>query len=747
MFKKNKIIALSLSATVLSATATGVIVYLANSDSRNSTDYRTTARARNNLVAKDNLDLTNTSPSNADSNLKEKPKKIEPPKVEPPKETKPKPIVKVEPPKETKPEPKPVPKPEPKPEPKPQPKPILKEEETKQTIKVNGVEVYGNVKPLKPRDIPSYDSEKGLSSDYINHTVPEVLSIEVTEELIKKSIKDTIGTGTKEGLNSTWVVNMVSDALTIQDPDELNKFINQNADFWKEKFYKWQRLFDSPKIRNFLKEDKKTEYDEMISQGKFKGKEHRYLWIYSNLDWSKLNKLSSSAQEQLKKGYVLDPSNSYINENGELDSHAYSPPEGHNVVIARRVNDNKNRRTFSYDSPYGRSPDDIRDGVYPGWKSEDVTLSDQRFSGIVEANDGFKLVKMQREKPSNEPGQINEGLVVEIDASNYSGYNKTIKLLEKIKSENINVTAFRIKNMGEKDSAQRFKPILEALPNDIQLLELYFSDKGTNTGSLIALENKNIKELSLYTLGNSLKESWSINPWAVYKTKWVNTNDYNVSFGYQKGAPIATRITFNALAFEESDIKKGTANEFERINDGLRMAYYSRNNWPFFQGGFGPGLNPDHNEGNNSYPTDLDFSRAPSIKTLRGLVFRDAYKSSNAPRKVWTVKFYNNKSTYDIGDKDLTNAGFENFAPPAPGKNPKIVFSNNTSTSGFKITSNDLSSSAITNLHTFIRLVRNGNSGFAGTVTVVNNPTLANKLRSAGFTVIESSDTNDEEFN
>lgn len=313
MFKKNKIIALSLSATVLSATATGVVVYLANSDSRNATDYRTTARARNNLVAKDNLDLTNTSPSNADSNLKEKPKKIEPPKPEPkpepPKKKEPDPIVKVEPPKpKPKPEPKPVPKPEPVPQPKPKPKPILKDEEEKKTITVNGVQVYGNVKPLKPRDIPSYDNEKGLSSDYINHTVPEVLSIEVTDQLIEKSIKDTIGTGTKEGLNAQWIANIVNDALSIDinnKPHELLSFIEQNADFWKNRFYSGHRLFDSDKVRNFLKEEKKSEYDDMIRQGRFKGKEHRYLWIYSNLDWSKLNKLSSSAQEQLKKVMFL----------------------------------------------------------------------------------------------------------------------------------------------------------------------------------------------------------------------------------------------------------------------------------------------------------------------------------------------------------------------------------------------------------------------------------------------------------
>nr|WP_307922561.1 hypothetical protein [Mycoplasmopsis bovis] len=48
-------------------------------------------------------------------------------------------------------------------------------------------------------------------------------------------------------------------------------------------------------------------------------------------------------------------------------------------------------------------------------------------------------------------------------------------------------------------------------------LELFFSANATNTSSLIALENKKIKELSLYTLGNSLLQKWSFNPWAFKK--------------------------------------------------------------------------------------------------------------------------------------------------------------------------------------------------------------------------------------
>ncbi|SYV95902.1 Uncharacterised protein, partial [Mycoplasma putrefaciens] len=62
--------------------------------------------------------------------------------------------------------------------------------------------------------------------------------------------------------------------------------------------------------------------------------------------------------------------------------------------------------------------------------------------------------------------------------------------------------------MGESDGGQKFKDILKELPDELPQLELFFSDRQTNTSSLIALENKKIKELSLYTTGNSLRESW-----------------------------------------------------------------------------------------------------------------------------------------------------------------------------------------------------------------------------------------------
>ncbi|MCU9934316.1 hypothetical protein NWE61_04155 [Mycoplasmopsis felis] len=60
--------------------------------------------------------------------------------------------------------------------------------------------------------------------------------------------------------------------------------------------------------------------------------------------------------------------------------------------------------------------------------------------------------------------------------------------------------------------------------------------------------------------------------------------DYNVSGSYSPYDRIYSRITFDSLGFEATDWISET--DMTRINLGLRMAYYVRNNERIFQGGF-----------------------------------------------------------------------------------------------------------------------------------------------------------------
>ncbi len=75
----------------------------------------------------------------------------------------------------------------------------------------------------------------------------------------------------------------------------------------------------------------------------------------------------------------------------------------------------------------------------------------------------------------------------------------------------------------------------------------------------------------------------------------------------------------------------------------------------FSKRGLGPGLNPDHNEGNNSYPVGIDFSRIEGIKSLRNLVFNDVVNPNNTPRKIRRLTLFNNKPSFEISSDELTS--------------------------------------------------------------------------------------------
>ncbi|MCU9933288.1 putative immunoglobulin-blocking virulence protein [Mycoplasmopsis cynos] len=137
---------------------------------------------------------------------------------------------------------------------------------------------------------------------------------------------------------------------------------------------------------------------------------------------------------------------------------------------------------------------------------------------------------------------------------------------------------------------------------------------------------------------NTLDDDWALNPWALNKVAWVNMADYNVSGEYIQGLTIYSRITFDNLAFDDEDYQN---NDPTIINNGLRMAYWTRNNERIFQGPFGPGNKPDRDSDGNSYPMGIDLSRVKNIKTLRGLIFYDEERGKQFVRKLNKIKLYN----------------------------------------------------------------------------------------------------------
>ncbi|MFZ8230705.1 putative immunoglobulin-blocking virulence protein [Mycoplasmopsis bovis] len=567
-------------------------------------------------------------------------------------------------------------------------------------IFIHGVKVNATIEVTPDRVISDYDKDRKISNvnPYQNIIVSKVLNVEVTQELRDKSVKNALngndGTGLFAGTFFVFLNNIITSSKDLKTAEDA---VMNNPWIYRDNIHRYERLLNNPNVVNFLKEDAKKEYPNK----NFDSIVQRQIWLIHNLDQTKFTKLAKDAESFLSQGLVISPRAAIINEDGTISSHGFAPDDQFNTVTSRISRDNRERRVFGYDSPYGRSPDNVWEGSYPGWKKEDVT-SDTKFQKYnVSSADGIKLTKLTREKPEKGSGALNEGLVVEIDASNTSGYDKTLKLINELKKDKVQVTSYRIKNMGNNDPSQKFRDILNALPDNIPQLELFFSAEATNTSSLIALENKRIKELSLYTLGNSLLHKWSFNPLALRNTEWINTVDYNVSRDFRPNTSIPTRITFDTIAFDSDDFKNKS---FERINDGLRMVYFARNNEPFFQAGLGPGLNPDHNEGNNSYPMGLDFSRVEGIKSLRNLVFNDVVKSNNTPRKIRRLTLFNNSEAFEISSDELSNASFEHFATDSmdPYSKPKIMFSNGDTTNVIKISdSNELDQKAVWNLSKF----------------------------------------------
>ncbi|QKT05238.1 putative immunoglobulin-blocking virulence protein [Mycoplasma sp. OR1901] len=586
----------------------------------------------------------------------------------------------------------------------------------------------------KEREYSEEDINKGLVNPdrYAAEILPNVRAVKVTDKL-----RETTALNAREGLRDyaqkAWLGWILDKEMT--DTDKISRLRN-NGDFWFNYYFKYLRLLrNGDKVKEFLTDEGKEKYEELKkipgvykhSHGDVKFSD---LAIINYIDFNKFTKASEFAISFLAKGAFIVPGEDGIllNENGELESDGYTPI--YNGVIAELTRNNSERRVFGNKTYYGRSPESIANGEYDGWYKFDQTDKyDSKYNLGISSNDGIRIDELVRAETDN-TGKINEGVAVEIDASNNSGYQKALKLIKDLKENKVSITAYRFKNIGKNDSSQKFRDIFKELPEELPLLELFL--ESYNTSALSELRHKKIKELGFYTTGDSLSEEWNFNPWALKNVSYVNTADYNVSFDFGKDVKVISRLTFNTLSFDPEDVstKADGSNDVSKINDGLRMAYWVRNNEKIFQGSMGPGLNPDHNEGNNGYQMGLDFSRTPNIKSLKGLIFHDIRNPKNKPRKLNKIVFFNNKGYFDIATDELNDAQFDtvldksNFAPRS-----KIVFSNKKQTNKIRIIPkrgiHKLTSSGFANLSTLIEF---SDGNFSRENLVIEVPTYATEL-------------------
>ncbi|EFF41708.1 putative immunoglobulin-blocking virulence protein [Mycoplasmopsis alligatoris] len=603
--------------------------------------------------------------------------------------------------------------------PDPKPKDII--------IEYNGLKLNANITEQPERVKYKSDVENRITNrvDYINNTIPDINKVEVTEGFRgdnKKKVVDKI----EWEVNNTFRVFNEKESETFS----VERWLDQNPSA-KDKFKSYEAFLNRADIKDFLKTESQKEFDKKKEEYK-NAKYQWYGWLLSNVDWNKIQ-ASKNVEDYLAKGMTTSPDNVYINANGEFDSYAFSPLPGYNAVTSRMTRDNKEKRTFGYDSYYTRSPRSVLEGTYPGWNKVMISEEYGKKYDVQPEEDGINFFKLTNDKP--EFGKNNGGIVVEINAGNSKGYAKTLELIKKLNASGEKITSYRIFNIGAKDSEQKFYKIFETLPKKLPQLELFF--ESTNTSAILALEDKEIDELSLYTSGNSLLDDWSFNPFALRNVAFINKLDYNVSSDYPRGAKIPTVITMDSIAFDPVNYKKGAEDAFREINLGLRMALFVRNNEPFFQGGFGPGLKPDHNEGGNSYATGLDLSRIPDLKSLKGMQFSFVKEGKRFDRKMRRLILYSDQKNFEIDVQEMNDSQFYKVmhleGPPNPGEE-RLKFRGGVKVDGIYLSGKGkLSSEGTQNLETFYKEM--GRGMFARIIVDPENKALFEDLTSRGYKV------------
>ncbi|WP_350266831.1 putative immunoglobulin-blocking virulence protein [Mycoplasmoides gallisepticum] len=318
-----------------------------------------------------------------------------------------------------------------------------------------------------------------------------------------------------------------------------------------------------------------------------------------------------------------------------------------NVVRNRMISDHQNRY-FAYDSEYKRNSKVIRDLDYEGFKKQDATNSFIEYG--AGSNNGITVLQYTPEGEFAKSKVKGNRLIAVLDASNVAGYNNFLNFLKKTEQAGQKLDGIVIRNMGLIDKYQDFSKILAQMPDSIQKLTLFFEAR--DTSSLIGLKDKKIQELDLYNSSNTVADDWGINPYVLRGVKNI-TFDYNhesitTSTVQPNNKNMPGSIVFNTLKFD-----KGMT--LDQINEGLRIALKDRYGERIFQGAFGDG----------SWPTYLDFSNLPEIKSLQGMNFYG--------RVFKKLTLYNNSNVFTVDSKTLHQQQWSVLLIKGPDR-PKLMF-------------------------------------------------------------------------
>ncbi|WP_027122253.1 putative immunoglobulin-blocking virulence protein [[Mycoplasma] imitans] len=258
---------------------------------------------------------------------------------------------------------------------------------------------------------------------------------------------------------------------------------------------------------------------------------------------------------------------------------------------------------------YNENPRDILKGDYRGWTRTDDTqqfINDPKYG--ITAEDGI-TVRHYTPNERNDDYYKNKSdvKVFVLDVDNTSGYNKFIEFLKKAADTTPSIGVV-LTNVGKTNTNRDVYDIIKALPNNVKMLTVFFEN--SNTSSLLALENRRLDELNIYTTGTVNSNLWGINPLALKHTNFIpSANNYNVGGfdPYPAGSTIPSTPIFASLRFDRND-------DLARVQEGIDIAF-NRRSERIFNGEF---------QGKGGKPVIWDFADDPIIRSFKGLNIRDA---------------------------------------------------------------------------------------------------------------------------
>ncbi|MDC4182510.1 putative immunoglobulin-blocking virulence protein [Mycoplasma bradburyae] len=254
--------------------------------------------------------------------------------------------------------------------------------------------------------------------------------------------------------------------------------------------------------------------------------------------------------------------------------------------------------------------DQILSGEFDGWTKTDATSEYTNGKYGINNDDGIEVRHYTPTNKSDPYYKDKKDLnVFVLDVDNTSGYEKFINFIKKVYDDDHNKQiGVVLKNVGKKNTTRNVYDIIEALPPNVATLTVFL--EGANTTSLLALENRNLRELNIYTTGTVNTDLWGINPLALKHINFLpSLIAYNVGgFNpYPKGTTIASTPIFTTLKFDRND-------DYKRVQEGLDIAK-ARRSERIFQGNF---------QGDGAKPVFWDFADAPIIRNLKNLNVHDA---------------------------------------------------------------------------------------------------------------------------